>query len=355
MTVCLNMIVKNEAKVIERCLASVMPFIDCWIIADTGSTDGTQKLILKFLQSIPGELHERPWVDFGHNRNEVLALSKDKADYQLFIDADERLIASDTFQLPRLTHDCYFTNTHQENGSTYYRLLLIKSRLNWRWEGVIHEELVSDQVETKAILEGLVNFSISSDGARSQDPDKYLKDAALLEKAPPTARNITFLALSYEKAGKLDLALQNYQRRISLGGWEEEIFYALYRIASVEALLKKPTFVESYISAHLYRPSRAEPLYWLGQYAISVKNYLLGYLLSSYSRSIPRPSDTVYVEDSVYDYNILLQFAQCARKIGRFEEAAPVYLKLLSNKNLPPSKRALAREELTKNHLKIKG
>jgi len=44
-TICLCMIVKNEAAVIERCLASVRPLIDTWVISDTGSTDGTQDLI----------------------------------------------------------------------------------------------------------------------------------------------------------------------------------------------------------------------------------------------------------------------------------------------------------------------
>ncbi len=31
-TVCLNMIVRDEAHVIERCLASVRPYIDSWVI-----------------------------------------------------------------------------------------------------------------------------------------------------------------------------------------------------------------------------------------------------------------------------------------------------------------------------------
>ena len=87
----LNMIVKNEAHVIERCLATVKPWIDHWVIVDTGSTDGTQEVIRNFLRDIPGTLHERPWVDFSHNRNEALELARPTADYLLFIDADETL------------------------------------------------------------------------------------------------------------------------------------------------------------------------------------------------------------------------------------------------------------------------
>ena len=78
-TICLCMIVKNEVTVIERCLRSVMGFIDRWVIVDTGSSDGTQALVRETLQAIPGELHERPWQDFGHNRSEALRLARGRS------------------------------------------------------------------------------------------------------------------------------------------------------------------------------------------------------------------------------------------------------------------------------------
>ena len=48
-TICLNMIVKNESRVIKRCLESVKGFIDYWVIVDTGSEDGTQDMIKKII------------------------------------------------------------------------------------------------------------------------------------------------------------------------------------------------------------------------------------------------------------------------------------------------------------------
>ena len=48
-TLCLCMIVKNEAPVIRRCLDSVRSLIDYWVIVDTGSTDGTQDIVCNVL------------------------------------------------------------------------------------------------------------------------------------------------------------------------------------------------------------------------------------------------------------------------------------------------------------------
>src|SRR5215213_7690285 len=107
-TVCLNMIVRNECRVIERCLNSVRRFIDHWVIVDTGSTDGTQQIIQRCMQGVPGGLVERPWIDFAHNRSEALELARGKSDYVFVIDADEELSLAPDFSRPHLTHDAYY-------------------------------------------------------------------------------------------------------------------------------------------------------------------------------------------------------------------------------------------------------
>ncbi|HAB98770.1 MAG TPA: glycosyl transferase, partial [Parachlamydiales bacterium] len=140
-TICLNMIVKNESRIIERCLLSLKHMISYWVIADTGSSDGTQQKILACLQNIPGELLERPWVDFSYNRNEVLLASQKKGDYLLFIDADEWLFFSSPFNASSLQSDCY-TIKAQGKTSEFLKTFLVTNALNWTWHGVIHESLV---------------------------------------------------------------------------------------------------------------------------------------------------------------------------------------------------------------------
>lgn len=48
--VVLNMIIKNEAPVITRCLASVKHWLDHWVIVDTGCAQG---IVREFMQGIP--------------------------------------------------------------------------------------------------------------------------------------------------------------------------------------------------------------------------------------------------------------------------------------------------------------
>jgi glycosyltransferase involved in cell wall biosynthesis len=345
------MIVKNETKVICRCLESVKPLIDYWVIVDTGSTDGTQDLIKSYMKDIPGELYERPWVNFAHNRNEALQLAKNKANYLLFIDADDKLEIAKDFVRPKLDKDAYRLKI-QYSGSAYYRPQIIHTRLNWKWAGVLHEALVCDEEGTIDNLDG-VTMLIVGGGDRSTDPKKFEKDALVLEKAleedPTSARNVFYLAQSYRDAQKPQLAIKNYERRVAMGGWEEEVFWSLYRIAELQESLNMPeeTLSKSYSKAYRFRPTRAEPLYRLSSYYRQNENYLLGYLLSQFALKIKYPEDNLFVEYWIYDYGILLEYSICAYWIGLYKEAFESCNQLLSQKTLPENIRECVEKNLT--------
>ena len=91
----LNMIVKNESKIIERLLISVLPIIDTYCICDTGSTDNTKEIIKGFFEKwdISGTIVEEEFIDFGYNRNYALQKCRETTDcdYILFLDADMQI------------------------------------------------------------------------------------------------------------------------------------------------------------------------------------------------------------------------------------------------------------------------
>lgn len=351
-TICLNMIVKDEKDVIERCLSSVERLVDYWVIVDTGSTDGTQEIIKQHMQSkgIPGELHERPWVNFGHNRNEALELAKSKGDYLLFIDADEYILYQGDFHIPRLDQDFYhFPMRH--GGYTYGKVQLIKSSLDWKWYGVLHEYIDAQDAKTSDTLSGLITV-YTTEGNRSKDPQKYLKDAALLENAlqsePDNSRYVFCLAQSYHNGGLFRPALENYRKRAEMGDGEQEVFWSLLQCAIIEDYLEEPMdkVVASYYRAFDYRPSRLEPLYFLAVYYRRIGQNQLCYETTVKAESIPPSDDLHYHQAWMSLYGILLEKAIAAHSIGKYEESRDICLHLLHKRGVPQQVR-----ETVQNHL----
>jgi len=335
-TVCLSMIVKNEKPVIARCLESVQPIIDTWVIVDTGSTDGTQEYIKELMKNIPGELVERPWVDFAYNRNEALELAKKKADYVLVIDADDYLAytkTADKQALPPLRRDGYFLNI-QYGGMAYSRIAIVKSSVDWKWVGVVHEVLVADSAKSYGTIPD-IKMIIAGGGNRSTDPDKYKKDAALLEKAhaenPNETRTVFYLAQSYRDAGNNEKALENYKKRVAMGGWDQEVFWSLYQIAGIQQRMGNQEFIESYMEAYHYRPSRIEPLYSLAEYYLEQGNYSTAYLLATEASKKPKSNDNLFVLENIYEYYIWMTLAEAAEGVGKKEEAKIALEKIVNH------------------------
>lgn len=353
-SVCLNMIVKNETGVIKRCLDSVRPFIDSWVIVDTGSTDGTQELIRRELADIPGELHERPWRNFGENRSEALELAKGKADYLLIMDADEELEVPAGFVMPELTADQYMLMHRRTQSELTWDLgTLVKSSLPWRYQGVVHEVIVCDAPYKTEPLRGPVVLGYF-DSARNAPGAavKYANDAHVLEEAlvhePENARYVFYLAQSYRDADMIPKAIEAYERRATMGGWDEEVFYSLYQIAVLGDRLgvERPLVLYAYLRAYEARPRRAEPLRALAAHFRNSGDWSQAELFARAAVAIPRPDDLLFVEDSVYAWHALDELAIAAYWLGKREEARELNQRLLSEGKLPEGERARVEKNL---------
>ena len=183
---CLNMIVKNEAHIIEETLNNLTNNIniDYWVICDTGSTDNTKDIIKNFFDNkkIKGELIDVPWRDFGYNRTKALEYAYNKSDYLLIFDADDKIHGK--IDIPKNLRD---QNSFRfgSNSFSYYRTLLINNRKKWKFNGVLHEYLTPIDIidENTLNIEGSYYIESGRTGNRSLNKDKYKNDAEILEKA----------------------------------------------------------------------------------------------------------------------------------------------------------------------------
>lgn len=346
--ICLNMIVKNESEVIQRCLDSVKPYIDYWVIVDTGSSDGTQKIIKKHMKGIPGKLYERPWKNWGETRTEALKLAQEKGtgDYILFMDADDILEFQGTDEKTKgfgpLTEDIY-TMWRGSASFSYLKPQLAKRNLPLKWVGVTHEYLDCNIPHSIANLD-TVKYVTLDGGATWKDlKAKFLKNVDLLEagikKEPDNARYAFYLAESYRDAGEKGKALEWYQRRIKMGGWAEELFCSYLQTGHMLNDLGLPASVvaEAYKMALFYRPHRAEPTYFLADLYLNQYRHQEAYDLIKEHEQIPQPlnKDSLFNLDWITDYGFKFQLSICAYYIGRFEEAIVLCDELLKNPALP--------------------
>lgn len=333
------MIVKNERNVIHRSLGSIKHKIDYWVIFDTGSDDGTQEAIRNFMKDIPGELHERPWVHFEHNRNEALEVAKTKADYILFIDGDEEWVISQDFDKSQLDQDFYLVMI-RDPGVDFYRIGLIKSTLPWRWEGVLHEQLECEIDANGATLQGIINYGLKRDGNRAKDPLRYQKDAEVLEKAfrenPNNSRYAFYLAQSYSTAKNYPAALRYYEIRSEMGGNSNDVFWSLFCIGCLKEQLKFPEeqIIEAFSKAYEFDKSRAEPICCMADYYWRNGKYVLGYILAKHALSLEPPVLVTYMLRDIYSYFSLFLYASCAHLIGNLDEARKAYEKLLLKRDM---------------------
>ena len=306
-TVCLVMIVKDEAPVIERCLRSVLPVVDAACIVDTGSTDDTIDR-LKLAIRHDG-IHRRQWLDFATNRTEALSLAREQGcDYLLMMDADHVWHG----ELPdELTADAYYIE-HRYNGSHYGIACLMKASLPWQYKGVVHEYLTAIVPHQIVDLPGPW-VEVFHDGARARRGDAitYAEDAKLLraaiERDPGDSRSAFYLAQSLKDAGQLTEAYAAYKARSMMPGWDEETWYARLEMARLAERTGAPpeTVQRHYLTAYNARPTRAEPLVDLARWHRLNGEFALACVFAQAAVDLPMPSDRLFMDVATYEWRAL--------------------------------------------------
>jgi tetratricopeptide (TPR) repeat protein len=221
---------------------------------------------------------------------------------------------------------------------------IVRLDLDWRWEGVMHEVLVSAQAAPVPRLPGW-QVATFADGARSQVPAsvKYGNDAEILRRAlerePDHARNAFYYAQSLRDAGRPAESLRAYQRRVELGGWDEEVYYAKLQIA---LLLERTSashaeIAAAYLDACDYRVSRGEAPCEFARYLRLQKRYRMAAVFARLALDLPPSDDMLFVDSAVQTWRAKDELAVSSWYCGDGALSARLCEELLTDGELPES------------------
>ncbi len=316
--ICLNMIVKNESRIIKRCLDSLSSIIDYVVITDTGSTDNTKELIEEYLEqnNKKGKVYFEPWQNFGYNRTNSIynartylkEIDEDLTKiYLLFVDADMKIVIKPEFNKNSL-RDVHVGQLIQKNpGMEYYNTRICRSDIDITCAGVTHEYYnVPGNFENKKITSIYID-DIGDGGSKN---DKFERDIKLLEQGlidePNNERYLFYLAQSYNCVGKVDQSIEYYKKRIDVGGWREEIFYSNLMIGNMYKDVKNdwPLALHYYLKSFQASGGvRSEGVLKIVEHYKNTREYHLALLFIEKLLKVKYPVDDVlFIDYSAYTY-----------------------------------------------------
>lgn len=257
----IGIIFKNDIRCIERCLKALQPLRDAvpceLVMADTGSDDGSREIAARYADI----LVDFPWInDFAAARNAVI--DQCSGEWYLSVDTDEyldedcaeltRMLLADANPVNLYRVNIRSYNSYEMDGgySDFYALRIFRMSLGFRYEGAIHEHLVSQENAGQAMTlakvifhhDGYVGMGTEAGRGKRKRNLSLIKKA--LEKDPENL--LLRLQLVESSAGEDDLQAQIRRAsalvRKKVEGWR---YYgpAIFRYAATAAYeLKMPEF-----------------------------------------------------------------------------------------------------------------
>lgn len=340
----LSMIVKNEAEVIAKTLLSLKDVLSYYVICDdVNTTDNTEAIAKDILKDIPGEYHKCEWKNHSHNRNLALDLARPHGDFILIADADDPWTCVQS-EFQNLNSNYQFYNVLiKHNSIEYYRPLLINSKANCKFIGVVHECLEGLNYGSK-LNHTFVTYG--GNGSSHALPDKFLRDAKMLEEDllidPDNPRSYFYLAQSYRDANDIPNAIKNYEIRSNMNkGWIDEVYISLLELGKIYSTI--PAYFHkvenTLLRAFIINTNRSEALIYLSKFFREQNEYFKSFLYSNIAIQILKPKDALFIEYACYTWKPLDEFAISAYYIGKYKLAADINKKLLNDPSLPNEQR----------------
>lgn len=334
----LCMIVKNEEEVLDRCLSSVRDLVDEIVIVDTGSSDTTVEIALRFGARI---VHHEWSDDFGEARN--ISFANATSDYILWLDADDVVLPEQLERLrslkERMDRDIYYLQydySQDEEGNSLcllYRERIVRNLPEIRWLYPIHECLSLPPEASFERIDIRITHRRTEEGAAADESRnlRILEKAILREEYHQDLRIRYYLAREYQDHGRWCDAIDSYRLFLaSEEGWIEDRICARYRLAQCHLYLSRNEPEEADALRAMARieakrarsmdDRRAEPCYLLGSIALEesdIQEAIFWYELCL------RPVPDVLSPLDLFSYTVgpLSQLCVCYDRLGDIAKA----------------------------------
>jgi glycosyltransferase involved in cell wall biosynthesis len=302
----LLLMVRNEERVLTRCLESAASLADAICIVDTGSTDNTLNVAATWLQESkrPHVVRQVVWKDFGRSRTESFELCREfcvdlgwnlPETHALLMDADMCLVVHGPVALKGVSYSLQQCGS----GVAYPNVRLIRMDYPWRCVGPTHEYWEGPH----PVL--LKDLSIDDRGDGGCKADKYERDERLLrqglEEEPTNGRFLFYLAQTLLCQGRLREAIPVYEARVAVGGWIEEVWYSTYKLAACHEALGDLVEMERWgLKGWQLDPRRVENLALLTTAFRERSQHFKAWHYCCLGAAVPMPENALFVESDVY-------------------------------------------------------
>ncbi len=331
------LIVRDEARVLEGCLASIRPVVDEIIIVDTGSTDSSPEIAARH----GAQVIDHPWRDdFAQARN--VSLDAAQGEWILYIDADERLRHANRETVERLLTGApevaFRVLLQPDRRSTPYReYRLWRHDPRIRFVGQIHEKVTSaiaavSRTDRRPI--GNCDLLLEHLGYEGDQAHKHRRNLPLLRAEIPLdpdnlfkrhhlARVLSGLGDDAEAGVVLTQAVEVARRRPQdpVGVL---VFTDLVRMRRARGEDAGPLLAEA------RRRYPTNKLLWWIESAVRISEQRYDEALELLDRLIAVDLASLPDEGPAYDARIFDEFAHEARgvclfRLGRYADAADAY------------------------------
>lgn len=345
MSICLNMIVRNEARNISRLFGSIKDVIDYYVILDTGSTDRTIEVIAEVSagHKIAGKVFSAEWKpDFGFMRQQALDRAKifSPCSHILIMDADEEFVGRKGHWQEALKNNVSYRvpKFYGRFRNDHINLISQTSEGFW-WTGALHEELLADPSNEIEVFHWGKIISHPNEGVRSRGKSVDEKLRGDLEKLRGmleehrSERTLFYLAQTYKDLREYRTAAHHYCELIAYGGCGQRKYRALLGYAScLEALHGVPKDIaDTLISAINTRPGRLEAYYYLSKLYLRESSIHLAYIFAKAGLEYLYTSDNYMLESDIYEWRHLALYCRICLMLGKNREMEELYESLLDD------------------------